>query len=72
LKNVALMRQMMVVWICEERREGNLIEWAAGMSTGLAQEMQKVSSQFSVLSSQFSVLSSQFSVLSSQFSVGGG
>jgi hypothetical protein len=34
-----------------------------------AQEMQKASSQFSVLSSQFSVLSSQFSVLSSQFSV---
>jgi hypothetical protein len=40
-----------------------LVEWAAGMSTGRAQEMQKGSGQWAVLSSQFSVLSSQFSVL---------
>jgi hypothetical protein len=58
------------------RGEKNLVEWAAVMSTGRAQEMQKgsgqwlvISDQLLVLSSQFSVLSSQFSVLSSQFSV---
>ncbi len=54
--------------IAVSTRRMNLVEWAAEMSTELAQEMQN---QFSVLSSQFSVLSSQFSVLSSQFSVGG-
>src|SRR5580704_14968660 len=69
---------MAVVFTADERCWRNLVEWAAGMSTGRAQEMQKggvqfrvSSSQFSVLSSQFSVLSSQFSVLSSQFSVEG-
>ncbi|HET7891596.1 MAG TPA: hypothetical protein VFL34_08725, partial [Candidatus Sulfotelmatobacter sp.] len=47
------------VFACGRRGGKNLVEWAAVMSTGRAQEMQKGSSQFSVLSSQFSVLSSQ-------------
>ena len=47
----------------------NLLQWAAGLSTERAQEMQKGSCQLSVLGSQFSVLSSQFSVVSCQFSV---
>ncbi len=52
------------------RDEWMLLARQGGLSTGRAQEMQKGSSQFSVLSSQFSVLSSQFSVpSSSQFSV---
>ena len=50
--------------MCIGRTARNLVEWAAGISTGSAQEMQKGGS--SVLSSQFSVLSSQFSVSSSQ------
>ena len=37
------------VFVCRGWREENLLEWAAGLSTGRAQEMQKDSSQFSVV-----------------------
>ena len=48
----------------------NLIEWAAGISTEGAQEMQN--REYRVASNEYRAISSQFSVLSSQFSVRGG
>lgn len=53
------------VFACGRREEKNLVEWAAVMSTGRAQEMQKGSGQWPVGSGQFSGFSSQFSVLGS-------
>ena len=50
---------------------GNLIKLAAGLSTGLAQEMQKGSRQSTVVSRQSSVVSRQSSVVSRQWRVNG-
>ena len=40
-----------LTWTEDGRR--NLVEWAAGMSTGRAQEMQKGSGQWAVVGGQF-------------------
>jgi hypothetical protein len=44
-----------VVFASRKCRGENLVEWAAGMSTGLAQEMQKGSGQWPVVSFRYQV-----------------
>jgi hypothetical protein len=67
LRDARFHRWMVGILARTQYRRKNLVEWAAGMSTGRAQEMQKDSGQRAAASGQLSVLSCQFSVLSSQF-----
>ena len=41
LRNIGLNRGIAVVFVCTKKRYRNLVQWAAGISTAGAQEMQK-------------------------------